>query len=73
MKKIQNKTKSIKRIEDEFNKPIELLLLDLYVVQGKTLAEINKLLRTVNKNKVIQLLRECGIYSHKLKSLEAII
>lgn len=68
-----NKTKSIKRIEDEFNKPIELLLLDLYVVQGLTLETINKQLRTINKNKVLELLRECGIYSHKLKSLDAII
>lgn len=73
MKKIQNKTKLIKRIEDEFNNSIELILLDLYVTKNLTLDEIRIKLRIENKNKVIELLNQAGIYSHVLSSLDSII
>lgn len=73
MKKIINRTKSIERIEDEFNDSIENILYDLYVLQELTSDEIRIKLRLYNKAKALQLLREAGIYSKKLSSLDSII
>ena len=73
MKKIEKRSKQIERIEDEFNIPIEELLLDLYIEKNYSIDQINKELRIGNKKNTIRLLKSAGIYSHKLKSLDSII
>lgn len=70
MKQMINKPKFVLRIENEFGLNIEKILLEMYVKRNMSLEQITKILRIKNKITTKTLLRECGIYSHKLKSIE---
>lgn len=65
MKDIKNKTLAMKRIEERYEIPIEILLHKLYIIEDKSHVDVGKELNT-HYMSIMTWLHKAGIYSKRL-------